>query len=659
MMIRSKKYFWSIAFLMILCIPLLAQDTLTPLYYNPYLQSKKGANAATQKIMVTGGDTIELPFYEDFSTSGPYPDQNKWMNSKSVYVNNHYGRNPRSIGVATFDGLKSTGYPYKPYGSSSVENSDTLTSKYIRLDSITGSSIAIQPNDSVYLSFYYQPRGYGHYPSTSHTLILDFYNPTTQTWVTKMTISRSGSGAYQVKDTTFTRVMIPITDPDYFKQNFRFRFRNKSSGVGAVNHWNIDNIYLNYDRGATDTTGRDLCHVYPARTLLETYTAMPYEQYTGASQMATHSYLTIRNNYTAPENFTGYMEVRDNNNTVVVYDTTGSDNAPPFYPNGYVSNPDIIDPINSTVSSDLSNFAFNNGNPLSDSITYRVKHYFLSSPADINKANDTAVYEQKFMNYFSYDDGSAELAYGLQDPNFFGAETAVKYTMANADTLQAIDIFFNPVPSPGLTVAAQANLVFGLRIWGDGGGIPGGLLYDDNNSMNRNPQYYSWGPTNSFMRCYLHYPLIMSSGTFYVGVKQDGTPSLNIGFDQNTNNQYKNFYNVGSWTNASFKGTLMIRPVFGDSIWAATGIKNPAIKKSYSILYPNPANDKLFINSPEGTVGTGSIEIMDAIGKICFSSNIHQSTEMVDVANFDQGIYFVRIYNNHSLLEVKKLIIAH
>lgn len=633
------------------------KDTLTPLSFNPAVQ-KAEKELSNLRILTTGNDTVELPFLDDFSYEGPFPDTAKWMRSNSVYVNRTFGRNPRTLGVATFDGLKSNGYPYKPYGSSTVENSDTLTSKYIRLDSLTLQFLAITPADSVYLSFYYQPRGFGVYPGNTHTLILDFFNPTTQTWVTKMTINRSGTAAYQAKDSLFTRVMIPITDPQFFKKDFRFRFRNKSAGTGSVNHWHIDNIYLNKGRYATDTIIRDMSYAYPGQTLLENYTSIPYEQYTSASQMASHSYLKIRNNDVSPVNLTGFMEVKDNAGSVIVYDTTGSDNALPFFPNGYVSNTDIIDPLNTTASSALSNFAFNTGNPLPDSITYYVKHSFSSAASDINKRNDTIIYKQVFHNYYAYDDGTAELAYGLQDPDFFGAETAVQYNLTNADTLRAIDIFFNPVPNPGVSVNQQLSLIFGLRVWADNGGVPGNLLYDDNNSVNRNPMYYQWGPVNYFTRYYLNYPLVMQPGVFYAGVKQDGTPSLNIGFDQNTNNQSKMFYNVGTWTNSSFKGSLMIRPVFGDSAWAATGVKTETAKKYDILIYPNPANEKLFISTGESLSSKLQLEIVDGIGKIQLTREI-AGQQSIAINELQSGFYFVRIYKNGQLLKVEKIIIAH
>jgi len=643
------KIFFVTVFMLFMSFMNAQKDTLVPLSFNPILTTQNVNSPSNERAFTVSGDTLELPFIDDFSALGPYPDVNKWMPvSKSVFVNRSYGRNPPTLGVATFDGLKSNGYPYKPLVNSGASNADTLTSKFIRLDSITFPPVAITPADSVYFSFNYQPKGFGHAPLNTHTLLLDFYNPTTQSWSTVLTLTRTGNSA---KDSVFTRVMIPIKDANYFKKQFQFRFRNKNTACGSVNHWHIDNIYLGKDRGKTDTSSTDLAYVYQAQTLLNKYTSMPYNQYTGASQMATNSYLTIRNNDRFTTNFTGFMKVSDNIGTTVLYDTTGSDNAFPFATNGYVSNPDIIDFLNSTVSTDISNFSYNNGNPLSDSITYFVKHYMRTSAGDKIKANDTVVYEQKFHNYFSYDDGTAELAWGLQGT--FGAESAVQFSMANPDTLRAIDIFFNPVSN----ITSISSLTFGLRVWNDGGGVPGSSLYDDNGSSTRNPVFLDWGH-NVFVRYYLNYPLIMSAGTFYVGMKQDDQQILNVGFDQNTNTQNKLFYNTtGTWANSSYKGSLMIRPIFGDSLWAATGVKSVTEKTQTAFIYPNPATNeiKVFVNNANNE--TINIEIMDAMGKVVLHKN-NCSTSSISVSELEAGFYFTRVYSNNKLISTNKLIIS-
>lgn len=640
----NKLFFLSV--FLLLSFDFFAQkDTLLPLTTNALLVKHAQSEQLRFGVNTFVNDTIELPFLDDFSNVSYYPDTSKWLNSKDVFINRTFGRNPPTIGVATFDGLKSNGYPYRPLVNSGAGNADTLTSKFIRLDSIIFPPVAITPLDSVYFSFYYQPKGFGHTPLNTHTLSLDFYNPTTRSWVTILNLARSGNSA---KDTLFTRVMIPITNPDYFKKQFRFRFRNKNTGSGSVNHWHIDNIYLGRDRTIADTSFNDLSYVYPGQSLLKDYTAMPFNQYAGSNQMAEHSYLKIRNNDQYATNFTGFIKISDYNSAISLYDTTGSDNAQPFFASGYVNNPDIIDFLNSTVSPDVANFSFNNGNPLSDSITYLVKHYMRTSAGDRNKTNDTLILKQQFNNYFSYDDGSAELAWGLQGT--YGAETAVQFQVFQPDTLRAIDIFFNPVSN----INSISTLLFGLRVWNDGGGSPGSLIYDDGNSMNRQPIFHSWG-NNVFARYYLNYPLVLSSGISYIGLKQDDQQTLNIGFDQNTNSQNKLFYNTnGFWSNSSFKGSLMLRPVFGDSA-RAVGIKNNFSLNNQINVYPNPVSNFFTLTAFNNSIT--SVELIDATGKVVFESMANINNQY-NISKIDNGFYLLKIFSGKKLLDVKQLIIS-
>src|SRR4051812_16013479 len=84
-----------------------AQEGLYPLRSNPtikkYLQEHKGTgNAGNNKRIES--TSLTLPFVDDFSYEGVYPDANLWMDNY-VFVNRDFPVDPPTIGVATFDGL--------------------------------------------------------------------------------------------------------------------------------------------------------------------------------------------------------------------------------------------------------------------------------------------------------------------------------------------------------------------------------------------------------------------------------------------------------------------------------------------------------------------------------------------------------------------------
>ena len=56
-------------------------------------------------------EALQLPFFDDFSTSNIFPDQNLW-DGRSVFVNKDFPYMPVNIGAATFDAIDSSGNIY-------------------------------------------------------------------------------------------------------------------------------------------------------------------------------------------------------------------------------------------------------------------------------------------------------------------------------------------------------------------------------------------------------------------------------------------------------------------------------------------------------------------------------------------------------------------
>src|SRR5687767_6429149 len=96
-----------------LCCTLHAQEFLRPLTGNINI-TETGENN-TEAQYRRSAITLQLPFIDDFSysTKQIYPAQGRWTD-EMVFINSGMGRNPQSIGVATFDGLNKNGYPYLP-----------------------------------------------------------------------------------------------------------------------------------------------------------------------------------------------------------------------------------------------------------------------------------------------------------------------------------------------------------------------------------------------------------------------------------------------------------------------------------------------------------------------------------------------------------------
>src|SRR5581483_372818 len=239
-------------------------DYMVPLMSNPVLTElakQRAKDRITPPPPVI--KTVQLPFLDDFSKPSYVPDTNLWVNG-GVFTNYTFPLRPRTLGVATFDGVNGAGMPYNPQASPSLSYpADTLTSQFIALAKY--SSI-----DSLYISFWWQVGGYGTYPKKNDSLILEFSDGTTWTQVWY----HLGYTPVTIADSNFHFVSIPITDPRYFINGFQFRFRSYACTAGNLDHWNIDVVYLDWLRnnGYADSVRNDVAFVYESPSLIKHYT---------------------------------------------------------------------------------------------------------------------------------------------------------------------------------------------------------------------------------------------------------------------------------------------------------------------------------------------------------------------------------------------------
>ena len=168
-------------------------------------------------------EPLRLPFMDDFSNDGPYPDATKWLDS-AVYINAHYPVFPVDYGVATFDILNDTGGIYTDANVFPII-ADYLTSYPIRLDSIfdleLGTSWKVTPADSIYFSFYYQPQGRGDAPLSYDSLSLEFgitdsaFSEIEKIWLQIAKATNSGGIPFAEGDTIKPNDTIFYTGCDY------------------------------------------------------------------------------------------------------------------------------------------------------------------------------------------------------------------------------------------------------------------------------------------------------------------------------------------------------------------------------------------------------------------------------------------------------------
>jgi len=552
-------------------------------------------------------------------------DTNVLWQDKYVYWNDTYPVNPHSIGVATFDGIDEVGYPYDWTSSSATGLSDVLTSKPINL---------LGTVDSVYFSFLYQGGGIGEAPDQFDSLTLEFWSPVSSQWFSVWKTTGSSSS-------TFTQVLFPITSAQYKQDGFQFRFKSYGSLTGSLDHWHIDYVEIADFRSYDDYYESDWAFQYPAASLINSYTSMPWVHYMADPHnlMATSQTVETYNSDAIDK-----IIVPLDCHMDLFFEGTQINTIP------YTTSPGNAIALSSTNMNYSVPASFWYDTAYADTFaTFDVRYLLNTTTNPKNFENDTLWQSQKFENYYAYDDGSAESAYGLVN---VGAELAYKFTMPNGvvDSIRAVKMHFEA------SVNDAESELFYIQIWDEENGEPGELIYttDDELLPTTYVPKYKYG-VNGYYE-YVLPETVALSGTFYVGWKQSSASRLNIGFDKNINNQDKIFYDIGSgWSNTSFEGSLMIRPVFVsgyDDVLASISSNNETLEFD---MFPNPANELLNISVEEGF--EGELKVYDMQGKLMIVEDLFGS-EQVNISDLSVGMYIVQVISEDGNYATSRLSVA-
>jgi hypothetical protein len=438
--------------------------------------------------------------------------------------------------------------------------------------------------------------------------------------------------------------MIPITDQQYFRNNFQFRFRNYASldtdawtsanivgWSSNCDQWNIDYVRLDLNRRINDLYPNDVAYVTPSMSTLTEYQAMPWKQYR-PSDMITEFHNDLSNLSNSVKNTSYTFNIVKNHNQTIYVSPLNNENAQPYYPHG------LHDAIYHVAPLLEMQYEYDN----MDSAVFTITHIFSMVGAnDERRTNDTSRFEQKFYNYYAYDDGTAEAGYCLLstmvNPE---ASFAVKFTLAEPDTLQAVRMWFNH------TFKNENVAPFTLMVWDDNNGYPGNVLYELQSQLPEFADDYL-----DFVTYYLEEPLPIN-GTFYVGFHQNHDIQLNIGFDQNNDASGKFFYRTAAHWNASYyKGAPMIRPVVGKS-FDHSGVKPHELQSDITI-YPNPTKGVVYIETPD-VEDDMNYSIMNSYGQ-CLETGTLNSNEL-SLEKLPAGIYFVQFSSKNQPITTKKII---
>ena len=686
-----------------------AQETLSGLTINSQLQQKAVALKSSQAAEVT----VTLPFFDDFTTSKIYPDQQKWVD-KQVFINKDFPVMPPNTSAATFDVLNEIGEVY-PNASSLPFKADQLQSVLIRLDSVFGPTPeALRPADSIYFSFYYQPQGRGDKPEPHDSLILQFGFPSgemeldfidsTKVWVDDYLLANQIDSIFPL-DTLFAPLGCDTN---------LFIVSNRILTWGDEIMMPCDSVFkpaTNWNTVWATAGGQTLEEFHAEDNTYFRQVLIPVTNpdfFTERFQLRFYNYGSIATN-----NLPTYRSNVDQWNIDLVYlnkgrnfaDTTYkkisfSERAPSFLKR-YQAMPYKqyrADPTNA-VRPNIDLFITN-----LDSITHNTTYSYKAT--QINGSQQ-----------FSYDGGNCNLlpfsisgfqtcatgcgaahacppVASLFSLDFDRDSTSYMITHYISDSTLAVPLtdsvqftqgFYNyfayddgtpelgyGLEPAGAHFAVQFKMVvpdtlngvqllfnrtyddannkfFDIVVWRDNNGKPGEEVY---RFVRQRPK---WDEALYGFHYYTFPDPLIMNGTFYIGLMQEEIGSINIGFDASLDNSVYNFYKSDEqWSNSLFAGSIMLRPVVGSSYFVGNE-ENKLTKNPILSIFPNPASTHINLRAESFSIDNATeISIYDLTGRVVYKTKWQNQLKLDCLT---KGMYLIRVNNASGQNATQKLLI--
>lgn len=694
------------------------QEMLLGLQFNESVKDKYAKvihDKEDHYLSADNNQVLTLPFFDDFSTSKIYPDDTKWAD-RDVFINSDVPFRPTNIGVATFDAIDQTGAVYKNADWIAFQ-ADFLTTNPIRLDSVFSPvTKKLSPNDSVYLSFYYQPQGKGDAPDPWDTLLLEIKRPTGDTIFSHFDSITTNILYYleNENDTIFPGDTLwspqPGCNPNVYLINYNI--------LTIADQW----VTVLCDSVMKPEYIWDIVWASEGMTLSEFQTEYGKDfvqvmiPITDTSYFHDNFQFRFRNYASiAKENSPSWRSNVDYWNVDFVYLNHNRDNADTTYRKlvfserapSFLKNYEVMPyrqykadaPIN-TLKPDIKMYIAN-----LDKVGHNTKYMYRFEQVNGNYSKRYNGGNCNLPPFYSFGFQNCETACGAAHScpptNSFNFDL-------DSDTASYIIKHY-------ISDSSEANILVDSAIYGQGfynyyayddgtpefgfGLIPAGaklayqftlsipdtiygvqmyfnktlnnanekyfdlLVYKDNNGipgeiiLRKEKLKPQWNDGLYKFYTYLFDEPLLLSSTFYVGWEQYDASLLNIGFDTHLNSGHNIFVKTeNTWYQSNYEGSLMIRPIIGsiggELIFGTN--EQPALSNTIK-LYPNPTNNSFRVElSDISEPDLAEIEIFNLYGALVLKqSGINNS---FDVGNFAKGIYFVKIIDGNRLLNSKLLV---
>jgi hypothetical protein len=603
-------------------------------------------NVVTLLLIVKTLPPLQLPVIDNFSAVGPYPNQGFWLD-REAYINRNLAHEPLSLGAATLDGVNENGIPYG--GGTGI--SDHLTSVFLDIEGL----------DFPVLQYFYQARGRGFagFPREQDSLILEFK---TQEGTWEQIKAYPGLGDEGVQPFQYEEISIL---PKYRYEGFQFRFKNISRRDGILGAWHLDYVIVS-DEPVPTSNIADVSLLSEPTGVLAPYRAMPATQFMNWVSTRTASEITIK----ISNNFPNTQEV--SNSRLLVNEIPGSI---PLIEETLLEVPPVVPENQRTLSP--GQFTFQNPIKRRDGLinaleflnvmdgdSAQVEMVYEIEPENEEtrpafSANNRVSSTTDLIDYYAYDDGSAEVGIFVQGTGQFDL-VAQEYEAIAGDTLKAIRIMFPFVFTEG------ERQRFELLVWTDS--LPSAPVYSFFYDQPIFASQHGEGIgsfTNYALKTELGQDtsIYIPPGKFYIGWRQVSSSSpfgLYIGFDRDSPQATSHiFFNTtGSWNQVTpggdVEGAIMIRPVFGAERQVTTQVQSPPGSLHKISLSPNPTSDALLITSKAFDVMQSVIEVYNISGQKVMQTS---DRNKINVSGLVSGYYIILLKDTEGHIEASQSFI--
>jgi hypothetical protein len=281
-------------------------------------------------------------------------------------------------------------------------------------------------------------------------------------------------------------------------------------------------------------------------------------------------------------------------------------------------------------------FSFATGYTPSAVGTYAVEYISTKDQADCIETNDTTyTFVQVSDSVYARDNadlGATLGTAGLGTGN--GGVLGQSYEIINDDTLTSVHVFISN--QDGSLQGQQLT----INIYDIVGGQPTNIL-----ATTMTPVLDSATNKNSILDCPLTQALPLGPGNYFVGI-EEGTVSIQIGTTQNNYTNGPIMVNATGFTtgfeeqSTVYSGpfVFVLRPVFGTVTGSLVGISETT-EAAFEVM-PNPAVENIMVKNIEAG---NTVEVYNNLGQVVFSTVAHAKNVNVNVSNFDNGIYTVKV----------------